>query len=141
MPTQESLLDFLGFINKRLLELQAEKDLLILQFNNKKIGFVYFIKSSDNHCKIGRSKNPDARMRQLQTIPSVRLILIHKVYTDDMVQLEGLVHEVFSLAPNKRIQGEWFEIDENNKQFQTWLMFWDDYEIEMELIENNVKAY
>lgn len=59
--------------------------------------------------KLGISKNPDKRIKQLQTGHSDKLSIYHieKVPADKVRLYEGILHKDLSL---KRKQGEWFDI-------------------------------
>ena len=71
-------------------------------------GFVYLIRyGNSNFYKIGMSKKPLERIKQLQSaIPEV-LTLLHTIETPDMTSLEAYFHEAFS---GNRVRSEWFEM-------------------------------
>src|SRR3954465_10366052 len=69
-------------------------------------GFVYLILASTGPVKIGRSRHPAKRLKQLATLPFT-VQLVHQIQTDDMVWLEGKLHRDFS---TQRINGEWFNL-------------------------------
>ena len=53
---------------------------------------------------------------------------------------------MFSIQPHERIEREWFNIDENHANYIYFLgleqdNFWDDYLVELTLIENNISVY
>lgn len=68
-------------------------------------GHIYFIQAGeDGPIKIGFSKDPDSRLRTLQTAHTAKLkMLHHQVGTKAD---EGRLHHRFK---NIRIKGEWFE--------------------------------
>jgi hypothetical protein len=69
-------------------------------------GFVYLIRGAGKH-KIGRSKDPTARLEQIATGPH-RLELLHQIATDDTAKLEAYFHRAFA---HRRVRGEWFKLD------------------------------
>jgi len=79
-----------------------------------KHGFVYVLQAGEFY-KIGRSRNVDNRIMQLSTIPPFELELVCAIATDDMYELEKLLHERFD---NRRVRGEWFALTEEDV---TWL--------------------
>jgi hypothetical protein len=79
-----------------------------------KAGFVYVLQA-DSYYKIGLSTNVEKRVKQLSTLPPFDVALIHKIETEDMHQLESELHERFA---EKRANGEWFELSEEDL---TWL--------------------
>ena len=78
--------------------------------------FIYFIQAADL-CKIGYTKDVDARLAQLQTGCPTRLQLIHtyEVKNTSAKVLEKAVHEHFRY---RRVVGEWFNIDINIAEFE-----------------------
>lgn len=69
---------------------------------------IYLIKSLDESCyKIGVSKNPTKRIRQLQTGNSYELELIYEYKTENAYKIESILHRRYShLNKNK----EWFDL-------------------------------
>lgn len=73
-------------------------------------GFVYFIKNPEaGLVKIGRTRNIDTRIHQLEWEYKSKLSLIKKIPTDNAVLLEKEMHERYS---DFHIEGEWFELPE-----------------------------
>ncbi len=69
-------------------------------------GYVYLMKSETTGLyKIGLSIDPDRRRLQLQTDLKEPVILIHSIKTNDMKELEALLHIEFR---NKWHHNEWF---------------------------------
>lgn len=67
--------------------------------------YLYFIQQGEEGpIKIGVSKHPDKRLRELQTANAVELVLLgtHKGIRSD----EKRIHKMFE---NNRLSGEWFE--------------------------------
>lgn len=81
-------------------------------------GYVYVIYSSTGHYKIGYSINPDERLKSFirgfgVKIP-VELRIEHRIQTNNMRLLENALHQRFA---NKHINGEWFQLDENDLMY------------------------
>lgn len=78
--------------------------------NNMNESFLYAISSNNQKpVKLGISKNPLKRVKQLQTGHSEKLSLYHteKVPADKVRLYENILHKDLSL---KRKQGEWFDV-------------------------------
>lgn len=70
--------------------------------------FIYIISDGD-HVKIGISKTPERRLKQLQTGHPKKLVL-YKVREVDAVsakKLEAIIHRT---CGNYRLKGEWFNM-------------------------------
>lgn len=93
------------------LEIEARLDYPI---NRKKVGWIYILEAGPYY-KIGRSKNVDKRIEQLSTLPPFDIELVHLIQTNDTTLLEIALHNHFA---NKRKNGEWFELEEEDI---TWL--------------------
>jgi hypothetical protein len=91
-------------------------------------GFIYLIRSGP-HYKIGMSKDPRRRFRQIAFGTSRELAiiyttdslsgeaeLVHTIRTDDMPAAERQLHERFA---DKRIKGEWFGL---SRKDVNWLL-------------------
>lgn len=70
-------------------------------------GFVYLIHGGDHNYKIGYSKNPEERCKQLSVGRVSRLELIHSFPADDAREAEQQLHEYYH---GSRIIGEWFNL-------------------------------
>lgn len=57
--------------------------------------------------KIGRSRDPEVRVRRLSYVLSEPVELIHTITTDDANVLERLLHTTFAA---QRIHHEWFRL-------------------------------
>lgn len=78
--------------------------------------------------KVGVSKNPTKRVKQLQTGNGEKLILKNKYESEYYSQIEKYFHSMYS--PEKK-QGEWFNFSlEHEMRFLT----------ECERVENNIKT-
>lgn len=78
--------------------------------------FIYFIQAGD-FCKIGYTKDVDARLAQLQIGCPVRLQLLHvyEVKSFKARRLEQKLHDYFKC---RRVNGEWFNIDVDIEDFE-----------------------
>ena len=75
---------------------------------NNNSGFVYLAQASQTRwCKIGMSKQPYKRMSSLQTGSPLEIILIHRIFTFDMVALEKSLHDYYAAYS---LRGEWFDL-------------------------------
>lgn len=96
--------------NKYHLDFLPSKEKGFTPMKERKLlkGFVYLIRyGNSNFYKIGMSKKPLERIKQLQSaIPEV-LTLLHTIETSDMTSLEAYFHEAFS---GNRVRSEWFEM-------------------------------
>ncbi len=89
----------------------TKKILLFLSENKHKDGFVYFIKNgiSSNKVKIGSAIDIDKRINSYQTSFHEKIYILGYIKSDDYIFLEKEIHDTFS---EKRVKGEWFEIDD-----------------------------
>ena len=72
--------------------------------------YVYFIADLEKDVvKIGTSKSPKSRLKQLQTSNSNRLALLG--YIEGNVSEERYLHKYFS---KYRLSGKWFSLDKDN---------------------------
>lgn len=81
----------------------------------KQHGFVYIIQAVSGQYKIGRAKNVQKRLKQLQTASPNTLTLIHTIASNDYEWTELSLHERFD---DDRLDGEWFDLDD---QSLAWL--------------------
>lgn len=79
------------------------------QKNTKlKCDYVYIIKASNGYYKIGISRNPDKRFKELQRDAAtwaIELELVHIIATNKAYILEQSLHKRFA---EQRVRGEWF---------------------------------
>jgi hypothetical protein len=74
-----------------------------------KAGYIYLICGEETSWyKIGQSKSPKIRLKQLGTQGPFHCRLIHSFGVADMDGVESFLHEHFR---SKRAQGEWFNLD------------------------------
>lgn len=85
-----------------ILKREKENDLII--------GAVYLIKSGKFY-KIGRSNSIARRQYEMSIQLPETIKVIHSINTDDPVGIEAYWHNRFN---NKRKNGEWFELDQND---------------------------
>lgn len=75
-------------------------------------GDVYIIQF-DRFFKIGRSVDPDRRLKEINGFLPVRAILLHRIKSDDAIRAELQLHDRFS---DRRTNGEWFELHQDDVQ-------------------------
>jgi predicted GIY-YIG superfamily endonuclease len=68
---------------------------------------VYLIRSNDGRYKIGIAKNPEKRIRQLQTGNSDTLKLITSYRSENANKIEKALHRYYSYG---KMIGEWFDL-------------------------------
>lgn len=73
-------------------------------------GYVYIIESELGIYKIGRTKNVDARISQLKSLP-FKIELVHTITCEDDQQFEQGLHDRFK---DKRKTGEWFNLTKDD---------------------------
>ena len=87
--------------------------------NEDKSGYIYLIKSTSGHYKIGQSKNPKRRLKELQkgaTIGPFELDLVCYFKVKDMDDIEDHLHGYFYA---ERVIGEWFNLSNDQvKEFE-----------------------
>ena len=86
-------------------------------------GYVYLITDERcNVCKIGFSKNPESRLKEIQTSYPFKLKL--ECYVAGTIEDEGKLHRTFK---SYRLMGEWFEYNHEIKKVFSDLLFRRDY--------------
>ncbi len=87
-------------------------------------GYVYLLKSPTAFWKIGKTKNPDDRRRTFSVKLPFEVQYAHLIYCHNMHKLEKELHIIFK---KKRVDGEWFSLNEDDvrwiKQFNTQIDF------------------
>jgi len=98
-----------------LISQAQEASKLIQALNNFEIPdelpdmYLYVIKEDNTpNYKIGISKNPELRLKQLQTGNSSKLSLIYTVKAENRYKDETELHKIFEAY---KIQGEWFKLE------------------------------
>ena len=76
-----------------------------------KPGYVYVLQSPTGAYKIGHSKNPHSRLKTFQVKLPFEVEYVCLVYSGDMQGLELELHERFD---ERRINGEWFALSEDD---------------------------
>jgi hypothetical protein len=74
---------------------------------NGKPGYVYLLKSVSGHWKIGRSGNPNNRLKTFGIQLPFEVEFEHLIQTCDMSKSEATLHAQFA---SKRVNGEWFNL-------------------------------
>jgi hypothetical protein len=69
--------------------------------------YVYLIRGNDGRYKIGIAKNPNQRIKQLQTGNSDRLELIDVYQSENASKIESALHFQYN---HVRQHGEWFDL-------------------------------
>ena len=79
-------------------------------------GYVYLLRAIEphNHYKIGRSSQPKKRIETLSVKLPYPIKPICLIKTDDMIELESNLHNMFD---NKRVGGEWFQLDDTDIEY------------------------
>lgn len=77
----------------------------------KYTGYIYFISNGES-VKIGFSKDPEKRLKNLQTANPVELKLLY--FEKGNSNIESRLHKLFS---KDRIQGEWFNFSDEILEF------------------------
>jgi len=74
--------------------------------------YVYLISDINTYTyKIGISKNPEKRIKSLQTGNEKLLKIIHKVPCENYNEVETALHNQYKFL---KINGEWFELSKND---------------------------
>lgn len=101
-------------MNEKIYSLQKQMDtmnekLKLLDSTTIINNFVYFIcnENFDGKVKIGRSKNPDKRLKQLQTGNPNILKIYRLIKFDPKINMEVIIHKYFR---DVNIINEWFEL-------------------------------
>lgn len=70
--------------------------------------YVYVIGHPEGFVKIGRSKDPEQRLQEIQTSSPYDLWIIAQFPVDNSNTVEGQLHDRFS---DRNVRGEWYEFD------------------------------
>ena len=73
---------------------------------------IYLIRGNNGKYKIGIAKNPQSRLKQLQTGNPEPLSIIETYKTINASKIEKALHNRYSYA---RKEGEWFELSISNE--------------------------
>jgi len=77
---------------------------------NDRSGYIYFL-SSAGYVKIGKTKDLDGRMANLETCTPLEVKLLHFIKSENIDKDEMTFHRMFAI---KRTKGEWFKLNEND---------------------------
>jgi hypothetical protein len=77
-------------------------------------GYVYLIKNSEGHYKIGKSVNPSKRIESLGVVLPFPIEAVHIISSNRMSKLEKELHGRFE---DKHIAGEWFELTQDDVEY------------------------
>ena len=72
-------------------------------------GYVYLAKSDTGHFKIGKSINPDKRIKHFDTQMPVSVVQVTTLWADNYDKAERVLHEACE-ARGWREKGEWFSL-------------------------------
>lgn len=91
------------------LEAKREAQKAVRKANKTKAGFVYVVKQvGGDHYKIGRTADPDDRLRTFNVKLPFPVEFEILIKCDDMYKLESDLHYQYA---SKRVRGEWFALD------------------------------
>lgn len=89
--------------------------------------FVYIIKGYGRWYKIGVSREPKNRLKQLQTACPFKLEIVKTISTHKATTLEMDIHERFI---DRRGEGEWFRLTESDlKELDVFVSSFKEYPI------------
>lgn len=80
----------------------------------KRPGFVYLIQSPTGYYKIGRTINPDNRLKTFTVKLPFEVEYVCVIKTENMFDLEKELHGYFQ---HKRVNGEWFDLKPHDIEF------------------------
>ncbi len=96
---------------------ELRKEALIKQTPRTKAGragFVYLVQSPTGFYKIGRTSDPNNRMKTFSVKLPFEVSYVCVIETVDMKALEASLHEQFA---GKRASGEWFALDAEDVEY------------------------
>lgn len=83
--------------------------------NNTRAGYIYVLGSNEGFYKIGLTKRePDERILEFSPALPFKTHLEVTIWSEDMYVLEKELHRVFK---NKKTNGEWFKLSENDLDY------------------------
>ena len=78
-------------------------------------GFVYLLKERNgNHYKIGKTTNPEDRIKLFSVKLPFKVDLLLTIPCDDYVKAETIMHDAFA---SDKIDGEWFVLSDNSVSY------------------------
>ena len=113
-PDAPSLADRIVDTVKKLRKYQRmwEMQEVAEKYANEHRGFVYLFKLSTGHYKIGLSKNPQRRGREITSGLPFTLELIHQIPSNQITYLEETLHQRFS--HQRYASTEWFTLTDDD---------------------------
>jgi hypothetical protein len=99
-------------VQDQLKQVNVRLDTLEKKVDGEEVGHLYFIVEMPfrNFVKIGMSKDPVGRLKQLQTGNPSRLVIYHTFESTDYKLLERTMHNI---CQDLRAVGEWFEMNQS----------------------------
>ena len=85
-----------------------------LRPNEKRPGYVYLIQSPTGMYKIGRTANPDDRMKTFSIKLPFEVQYVCLIQAENMFALERELHGYFE---HKRVNGEWFDLKPHDVEY------------------------
>ena len=77
-------------------------------------GYVYLLQSVSGHYKIGRTVNPQNRLKTFGVLLPFEVEFIALIKSDDCVSLERSLHQTFR---DFRVNGEWFNLAPDDVEY------------------------
>ena len=77
-------------------------------------GYVYLLRSNTGYYKIGRTKDPDNRLKVFGVKLPFEVGFAALIQSSDMVQMEKDLHELYEA---KRVNGEWFDLSPEDVEY------------------------
>lgn len=90
----------------------------------REAGYVYCLSDQLGHYKLGRTKQLQSRIKKLGTQPPFKIQLLFTQYVYNARLYEKLLHRTFA---KKRLNGEWFALDNENLESIRTGMWADPY--------------
>lgn len=125
--TEQELDDLIEEVRSIYLSVDAEKHNRTRRWHNARRrgpvrhtdspGVVYIAKCNGAY-KIGLSKNPQRRLKDIEYQQGSPVKLIYGINTEGMFQTESALHHLFY---DKRIEGEWFDLSEDDLEYIAWI--------------------
>ena len=79
-----------------------------------KAGYVYVIINGNGLYKIGKSLNPEQRLKSLTLGDKGKILIKNHYKYQNYNEIEKELHVIFN---SKKISGEWFELNEQDLEF------------------------
>lgn len=98
-------------IERRLKQLQEIEKVARERRPRSSAGYVYLVQSPTTYWKIGRTNNPDDRMKTFSVKLPFEVKYKHLIKTSDMYTLESNLHVKYA---SRRVDGEWFALTDDD---------------------------